>query len=458
MVRRMSNYSFGWWDFHEDLTSGPRPWADGPSARQGMVNRYSDERVVMGGALDAEDKAAAIAAHPEHANESWLRFDYEHEEFCFPLVVAWNPEAGRILVDYNLSAALWRRETNTKVDWPPYGGWCRVDDMVADAFWCWPGVLEVLMRHSWWADLEVDPYRSTYMQNLEDLGMGTSKNLFGIVLVGGWSNAQWRQELLAREVVILNTDDAETDTARWKQKEEDVPHLGPRLDASSMHRLIFDVPKFYDKYRHGRQFQRIISNFFDETANIIDIDSATPLSPWVFHLDDYANLKSLVVDERKLNGEIFYREGKVACVISQDGRRTFLPLQEDFVTKGGVSSYDFVYYSVLSTEHIIKVYGGDIRHFSAVHDYDTILQKFLSEGCVHQIKLAPRDITPEVMAVIRRDLTDAFLMWSGIPVKSEPNENSRHLDEILPLKLINSAIGYLAGRQCYGRSRLTKII
>jgi len=124
------SYAFGWWDFVE-IDGEPQ-----------MVCRDSDERVVMVGDLEEPWLAKAIAEHPKRPSDRWKRFEYRHDEFWFPLIVNWVPEEGHVLVDYNLSSELWRIETNAETEYPPYGGWVRVDDMVPDAFWCWPGVLE----------------------------------------------------------------------------------------------------------------------------------------------------------------------------------------------------------------------------------------------------------------------------------------------------------------------------
>ena len=116
-------YSFGWWDF-----------VDGDEPQ--MVCRDTDESVVNVGALDEPWLSRAQGEHPNRPADKWRRFEYRHEEFWFPLIVNWQPEEGRCVVDYNLSSELWRQETNVDTEHPPYGGWVRVDDMVPDAFWC----------------------------------------------------------------------------------------------------------------------------------------------------------------------------------------------------------------------------------------------------------------------------------------------------------------------------------
>ncbi len=166
------SYAFGWWDFVE---------VDGEPQ---MVCRDSDERVVMVRDLEEPWLAKAIAEHPKRPESRWRRFEYRHEEFWFPLIVNWVPEEGRILVDYNLSSKLWRLETNAETEHPPYapyGGWVRVDDMVPDAFWCWPrGMLANLLHEE------------------EQL-----KKSWGICLIGKWHCDRWEPVFFSRETQML---------------------------------------------------------------------------------------------------------------------------------------------------------------------------------------------------------------------------------------------------------------
>ena len=112
---------FGWWNLDPD----------GPS----LVNTVTGERVRHRG-----------AAHPDDATEGegWARFDYEHTDLRYPLLVRQTVEVrsaySRTIwaVDHARSAALWRRETDAGATHPPYGVWRRVDDCVADALACWP--------------------------------------------------------------------------------------------------------------------------------------------------------------------------------------------------------------------------------------------------------------------------------------------------------------------------------
>jgi len=59
-----------------------------------------------------------------------------------PLAVRWAPERGEIVLDHNKSAEIWRRETGAGTAAPPFGAFIRVDDLVSDALWCWPGVID----------------------------------------------------------------------------------------------------------------------------------------------------------------------------------------------------------------------------------------------------------------------------------------------------------------------------
>ena len=159
------SYSFGWWDFVEN------------GSETEMVCRDSNERIVMVGSLAEPWLAKAMAEHPERPADRWMRFEYRHEEFWFPLIVNWVPEEGRILVDYNLSSELWRIETNAETEYPPYGGWIRVDDMVPDAFWCWPG---------------------SFFDNTFD-SKEVAKDDWGICLIGKWHGGKWEKQYFSRE-------------------------------------------------------------------------------------------------------------------------------------------------------------------------------------------------------------------------------------------------------------------
>jgi hypothetical protein len=140
-------YSFGWWDY-----------ADGP--QPAMVNRFSKERIVRRGPLDA-----GIAP----ADEPWLRFDYVADDLTYPLAVKWAPDLGEIILDHNKSAEIWRRETGAIATAPAFGTYVRVDDLAPDAFWCWPGVMDI------------------YFQRLAE---SQSERIAPITLyrLGGWSN------------------------------------------------------------------------------------------------------------------------------------------------------------------------------------------------------------------------------------------------------------------------------
>lgn len=162
------SYSFGWWDFIE-IDGEPQ-----------MVCRDSDERVVMVRDLEEPWLAKAIAEHPKRPADRWKRFEYRHEEFWFPLIVNWMPEEGRILVDYNLSSELWRQETNADTEYPPYGGWVRVDDMVPDAFWSWKNF---------------NSEKTEIFQIINEF----SKIENGLYLVGGYLQGEWIPELQIKE-------------------------------------------------------------------------------------------------------------------------------------------------------------------------------------------------------------------------------------------------------------------
>lgn len=162
------SYAFGWWNY-EEINNEPQ-----------MICRDSDERVVMVGDLAEPWLAKAIATHPKRPEDRWKRFEYRHEEFWFPLIVSWVPEEGRILVDYNLSSEAWRQETNAETEYPPYGAWVRVDDMVSDAFWSWENF---------------NSEKTEIFQIVNEF----SKIKNGLYLVGGYLQADWIPELQTKE-------------------------------------------------------------------------------------------------------------------------------------------------------------------------------------------------------------------------------------------------------------------
>ncbi|ASP32224.1 hypothetical protein [Labrenzia sp. VG12] len=161
-------YSFGWWDYSSD------------GAEPQMICRQSQERVALLGPLEEPWCGKAISTHTLLPKECWKRFEYRHADFRFPLVVNWRPETGRALLDYNLSAEVWRQETGAETEHPPYGGWARVDEMVSDAFWCWPGLLEGYLPLTKQQAVEKDWFDA-------------------IELVGGYFGPSWQRDLVAWE-------------------------------------------------------------------------------------------------------------------------------------------------------------------------------------------------------------------------------------------------------------------
>jgi hypothetical protein len=149
------SYQFGWWDSIE---------ADPPA----MVNRYTHERLVRRGACPPGSTPGG---------EPWLRFDYVADDLVFPLAVKWAPEHGEIVVDYNLSAQLWREETGSPSPTPPFGAYLRIDDLAADALWCWPGVLDAYFARRAEQPTGREPPMTLYR-------------------LGGWSNSVWSPQMV----------------------------------------------------------------------------------------------------------------------------------------------------------------------------------------------------------------------------------------------------------------------
>jgi len=155
---------FGWWDWDAETPA--------------LVNRVTGERVVFRGKAQEADLLPAT--------ETWLRFDYQHQDLTFPVLVEHlahknNParcptilarasEEMSWRVDYAQSVALSRRLSGGAELFPRYGVWRRVDDCISDALACWPAV--------------------------DDISTGLSETLF---FTGGWLNGAWRDGMSRNE-------------------------------------------------------------------------------------------------------------------------------------------------------------------------------------------------------------------------------------------------------------------
>lgn len=252
------SYTFGWWDF--ETING----------EEQMICRDSDERVVKVGSLDEPWLGKACAEHPKRPTDRWMRFEYRHSEFWFPLIVNWVPEEGRILVDYNLSSELWRQETNAETEYPPYGGWVRVDDMVPDAFWCWPeGIFE-------------NAYQA------EDV----RKDDWGIFLIGKWHDRCWKSNLFARECSYENywkvheshtSVDAETSIAGYSILTTHMnKHL--RIHHSLSNFIKLNYPENENKHKLRQDFKRVLDNNIHDKSNL----------GWIFVFESVTNIQKLL--------------------------------------------------------------------------------------------------------------------------------------------------------------------
>ncbi len=109
---------FGWWQF----------WPSEGAGR--MDHLVTGESLVSRARLEGQELEQAQAAYPGEALR-WRCVDYKHSGLEMSLVIAMSEDAGRIIVDYNLSAQLFGPQ-------PAYGAWARVDDAVLEAFRIWP--------------------------------------------------------------------------------------------------------------------------------------------------------------------------------------------------------------------------------------------------------------------------------------------------------------------------------
>jgi hypothetical protein len=167
-------YAMGSWDFVD---------SDTPE----IVHRYTGERLVRSG------KLGDGLAPP---GEDWFRFDYKSTGLNYPLAVRWSPERGQIVIDHNRSAEL-ARQSGAGEEYPRWGAYARVDDLVADALWCWPGVVDIAL---------------TQMRNIvphfdrERDRAGTAcagEPLLAIFRVGGYANREWRENFVIEDVLDL---------------------------------------------------------------------------------------------------------------------------------------------------------------------------------------------------------------------------------------------------------------
>ena len=124
-------------------------------------------------------------------DEPWLRFDYVADDMTYPLAVRWAPERGEILLDHNKSADIWRRETGSGIAPPPFGTFVRVDDLVPDALWCWPGVIDAHFRRLT-EDAPPAPPR------LPD-GFHKGPSPLTLFRLGGYQNGHWQDRLVCEE-------------------------------------------------------------------------------------------------------------------------------------------------------------------------------------------------------------------------------------------------------------------
>lgn len=246
-------YAVGWWDFVEI------------GDEQQMICRDSDERVVMVGDLDGPWSSKAIAEHPKRPNDRWMRFEYRHEEFWFPLIVNWVPEEGRILVDYNLSSELWRIETNADTEYPPYGGWVRVDDMVPDAFWCWPGVLKGYL-----------PRTQKQAQNKDWYN--------GITMSAGFLNGHWKIDKVSWEALAPSLKFQKL--GHWNALTHDLYEGKPTLEAACL--AAWETQELQKKGNIEQHFSNISKSCFHLKRKFWSDIGAPPVT-WNFIGDGEIN-------------------------------------------------------------------------------------------------------------------------------------------------------------------------
>jgi hypothetical protein len=168
------SYAMGWWDFVE---------SDTPQ----IIHRYTGERVVRSGPLG--DGLAP-------PGEPWFRFDYQSAGLNYPLAVLWAPERGEIVIDHNRSAQL-SRQSGAADEYPRWGAYARVDDLVADAFWCWPGIVDIAITQM--RGIAPDFDRQRDRPSVPRAG----EPLLAIFRLGGYSNRVWHENFVIEDVLDL---------------------------------------------------------------------------------------------------------------------------------------------------------------------------------------------------------------------------------------------------------------
>lgn len=444
-------YSFGWWDYVE----GERP---------AMVNSFTGERIVKAGSLANVDASEAIAPYPDTAAGPWTRFEYDHDEFRFPVAVFWQPEIGRIAIDYNLSAKIWRREANDDLLYPPYGGWLRIDDMLPDALWCWPGVIEAYFRR-----------RTPLLERGLSLGEWGSRlsRLVSVISLGGWSNGKWRTELRVEH--SLSEDTCSLKDAKYTDVEDTTFGEAPQLRIFSL--SCTEVPvtsavNFYNQEQCAFQSAREFLH---------PVGTSAP-SPWQYHHATKEQLAVHAVQQTPLPDEGFTNENTVPCTISKDGTRALwlhTPHDAWFHVGAGVMSAAYVNAKSglwaeieLTPKHwSAKLPKGNLlglpasndvgmAHFSNLDLPFSLAEKpskeKLEESDLTKMRKLGYDLDPTrvctLAAEIYRDLGNAMLVWGdGRYLRS----SDQHLQSTSDIVLVPT--GFLAGKRLANRCKILSI-
>lgn len=197
----------GWWDWDSEAKA-LRNRVTGESLR--YLRGATKEEVGFGftSAQRLRGRAAEAA--------SWHRFQYEHGDLSYPLVVAADVEARdvvddaelrgrcRFVLDHGLSWHVYRRESGREEPAPPYGIFRRINDCVPDGLLFWPA-------------------SATVAKSFEP------KQGLAVGVIGGWLNAQWRpdsrriERTLAEDTLYFPTRGDLVDGTAVPSNLEDLP-------------------------------------------------------------------------------------------------------------------------------------------------------------------------------------------------------------------------------------------
>lgn len=399
------SYSFGWWDFED-------------GAEPQMICRDTDERVVMVGTLAEPWLGKTISLHPELPQDRWRRFEYRHIDFWFPLIVNWDLEAGNVLVDYNLSSELWRQETNADTKYLPYGDWIRVDDMVPDAFWSWPGYLEKL------GSLVGPP----------PFGFFGSER-YGTATLGHWCASKWRETSIVTHC------------------------LGCSSGSPEVYGAYTNIPELYNNgFRPRKEFEAKYESETQRKRVLLPSSKIDSVSEWHFNLctiREFISLLERIISKESLEGVSIIREMERESIFylkySGDNYPYIASLTNPLVLHPTVPEIVYTQY------YKFQFWCDALGAISPYEMYTIVSNRRREFSLVDDGRFSKHKDRPSEFFFVTRLVQEAFLFWKG-GADRLLDEQSLSRGEYLygqditkQLQFcpeVQSYIGYLGGRRC----------